>query len=964
MSLKVDISAQFNSDDAERRAAELEKRLNSLGRATASASKVKFDPISIKTQKDLEQIEKRMKSFLDIQREMARRAKLTDQGGAAPAFFDFSKMYSDPSIRNRKTREFVEFMGGGYGGGGKSSGGGWKQTGAKVVQAGLNAAGPAGGVASNAISTGMSSGFGAGMMGLLGGMAALGVSKAVGAIMDRVEQAEGNAVAYDRLKRSMGDVTVSFGALKAAIIGTADSNRMTYGETAGLAQTYARLGNLSGAGGLRSLPGELGMGIGMSRSFGLDPSQGVGVLGMMRGVGVTKSEQDTRRFAMLIGETIGKSGAFAKADEVMDALASYATNQTRYSLGGANVEGFGGMFSALVGSGIPGLDPAGAGSLLGRVNSALTAGGAKGEASQFFSAVVGKRMGLDPLQMQVLREGGAFATNDNSFGPGSIASRYGMSGPGGSTTFLQGTLGALRGAYGNNKGLLAQATANHLGINMRQAMAMLMINPNQMGGMEKYADLTKLSGSGISNVATALYGSENDVKSLANGMYGRTGDGALTADEKVQLDAVMKSGDLQKQREFLANMAATHGQESTQGSDIRDSKNALDNIKTALADKLIPLTQEMRAGIIYMAGGKDRLTSTQIMQSVIENDSAGRVSSINGKYDPQMQGLRARGTTLRGQIEQLSETRLNGSAMYLGKPELVAQKRAERQALERELAETDKKIAALSEEKASLLQEENQRRQAEIDAMKKAEEDRRQQEDLERQQNAEREKRLGETTGSVPNRYGASGGGGPIASNASFEDAARSEGLTPEMRKLAISIYSQESGGGKNTKTSHAGAMGHMQMLPATFKAFADEGWDINNPEHNLRAGMRYLKRLSKKSGGNMRTTAGAYYGGEGAINPDGSLKLYGDKKNPNFPTTHQYADQVVGRMGRIGDTPMPDDAALEARRENERARGMPLRVTADPLKVIHETPDGRPYKQSELLQTRVGGYMQQFRQG
>jgi hypothetical protein len=207
--------------------------------------------------------------------------------------------------------------------------------------------------------------------------------------MDRIEQAEGNAVAYDRLKRAMGDVTISFGALKSAVIRTANRNSLTYSETAGLAQQFVKAGNINGS-GLGGLSGELGMGIGLSRGFGLDPSAGVGVLGMMRGLGVTKSEQDTRRFALLIGETIGKSGAFAKADEVMDAIAGYAQMQTRSGMGAANVSGYAGMLSSLVGSGIPGLDPAGAGSLLARVNAALTAGGAKGEASQFFSRILDK----------------------------------------------------------------------------------------------------------------------------------------------------------------------------------------------------------------------------------------------------------------------------------------------------------------------------------------------------------------------------------------------------------------------------------------------------------------------------------------------------------------------------------------------------------------------------------------------
>src|SRR5690606_13417618 len=100
----------------------------------------------------------------------------------------------------------------------------------------------------------------------------------------------------------------------------------------------------------------------------------------------------------------------------------------------------------------------------------------------------------------------------------------------GNKTFLSGSLEAMRGAYGSNKGLLAQATANHLGINMRQAMALLSVDPQQMGEMGKYADLTRLSDTGIGNLSKTLYGSDEDRRGIADSLLRRTGAGALTAD--------------------------------------------------------------------------------------------------------------------------------------------------------------------------------------------------------------------------------------------------------------------------------------------------------------------------------------------------------------------------------------------------------------------------------------------------
>ena len=131
-----------------------------------------------------------------------------------------------------------------------------------------------------------------------------------------------------------------------------------------------------------------------------------------------------------------------------------------------------------------------------------------------------------------------------------------------------------------------------------------------------------------------------------------------------------------------------------------------------------------------------------------------------------------------------------------------------------------------------------------------------------------------------------------------FTRALAEEGITGSLASLARSIYMQESGGGKNTKTSNAGAMGGMQIIPSTFKSVADKGWDINDPLHNARAGIRYLKQLDKTAGGDPALTAAGYYGGPGAITKARQGIDVSDPRNPNAPNTLQYGQQVVARMG------------------------------------------------------------------
>lgn len=705
----IGIEAQFDAGSVER-------QINALGQKIAAMNKVQFTPISNTTKSDLDKIVRQFEQLRKIHGDLNKRLNATGQGNANLLNMDWEKLYPDANSRARQMRKVFEYSTGSSFNAAPPPPGkpprpnssdknrehaAWAGLGVQVAQSGLRAAGPAGGVAAGALGTGMSAGFGAGLMGLMGGMLALGVGKLVGAATEKINQAEDNSVALDRLKRTLGDVNVSFEALKSVVHSGADNLKITYAEAGQLATQFVKLGNVT-TDQYKTIGDELGVGVGMSRAFGMDPSQGVGVLGQMRGLGVTQNTQESRRFALLIGETIGKSGAFAKADEVMDAIAGFASSQTRNNLGVANVAGYAGMFSAMVGSGIPGMDPAGAAGLLGRINSSLSAGGAKGEASQFFTGLVGSRMGLDPIQTQILREGGAFATNDSMFGEGSAASRYGISGPSGNKTFLQGSLEELRRQYGGNKGLLAQATANHLGIGINQAMSLLQIEPNEIGEMQKYGDLGKLSGNGIGNLSKALYGSAGDRQGLAQSLLGRSD---VSSDDKNALKAAMGT---EAERQVLARLTAQYDQERTQGSDIRDSKNRLDNIATNIADKMVPLMNEMRHGIMFIAG-KGEKSPKQVMEEVLKLEEKDRASGIRGASNAAQLAALAAPDAIRGERAGILKELMTNRGMS-------AEERAEKQKRVQELSEqlahaeeeARKKVIKLREEEAAALKKSNE----------------------------------------------------------------------------------------------------------------------------------------------------------------------------------------------------------------------------------------------------------------
>lgn len=127
--------------------------------------------------------------------------------------------------------------------------------------------------------------------------------------------------------------------------------------------------------------------------------------------------------------------------------------------------------------------------------------------------------------------------------------------------------------------------------------------------------------------------------------------------------------------------------------------------------------------------------------------------------------------------------------------------------------------------------------------------------------------------------------------------ALQEEGLTGKAADVARSIYAQESSSGKNAKTSNAGAVGGMQIRPATFREVADKDWDINDPVHNARAGVRYVKAMYERGGGDPALTGAGYYGGPGGQDKAKRGIPISDPRNPDAPDTLAYGRQVASRV-------------------------------------------------------------------
>lgn len=638
--VKIPISAEFSQADVQREVEKLTSQLNKIGQSIAQANRQKFNPIDKGAVEDMKRMQAQFESLQKINGNLRSRLKATGQEGRGFADVDWDRVYMDSPQRGRMMRGAYDYVtagtsfggrwadgptpsGGGGGGRRPGPGGGSYQPapdpaqypGSNVVNAGLRAAGPVGGVVANGISAGLRGGMLAGAGAMVGGLAVLGVTKAIGAVKDKVGDAEQEAIGYDTLKRTLGDVNVSFQVLRDSLRQSAYQLNTSFEEAQRLGTEFGKLANIAG-GGSRSIAGEVTVGGGLSRALGLGLGAGVGALGGARLFGVTSDEQGSRRLALMIGEAVGRVG-FAKADEVLAAMGQFMSMQARAGMGAPNVAGYLGALSGLAGSGIPGLDAGGAASLLGRVNSVIGAGGGAGEAGQnFMFANVGRRLGLNPIQTRILLQQGAFGTGAGTFGSGSLYSRFasklggGVPGAaaGSSATNLEMIVGGLQRSYGGmGQDYLAAATANLLGLNESQAMALLTAGTGGgLGGIEKRLKaggipLSRLNATGIGALAAINTGGADVLQAQAESLRGRTGRDALTGDERRRLDAAMAGGNVETQRQVLTELTATREQEETEGKATRDSIESVGREIQKFATVLIPTANTMRDALVAMA---------------------------------------------------------------------------------------------------------------------------------------------------------------------------------------------------------------------------------------------------------------------------------------------------------------------------------------------------------------------------
>lgn len=101
---------------------------------------------------------------------------------------------------------------------------------------------------------------------------------------------------------------------------------------------------------------------------------------------------------------------------------------------------------------------------------------------------------------------------------------------------------------------------------------------------------------------------------------------------------------------------------------------------------------------------------------------------------------------------------------------------------------------------------------------------------------------------------------------------------------LIAAVINAESGFNPHV-VSRAGAMGLMQLMPATWNSLGGSGSPFN-PSHNIRLGTKYLRELLDQYRGNLRLTIAAYNAGPGAVSRYGGV--------PPYRETRRYVPRVL----------------------------------------------------------------------
>ncbi|WP_295455311.1 hypothetical protein, partial [uncultured Thiodictyon sp.] len=423
-------------------------------------------------------------------------------------------------------------------------------------------------------------------------LAIAGVGSAIGAVAtgfrESVRSSESIGSIYKSLTSGAG-----FGDLRKDVEGLGQSLQLATADAAELAEHFVRTSGAvdSQAVDRAGVAGQFG------RGYGLDPGTSASLFGRAEAVGYGGGSKSQRDFAALLGQTISRSGMFAKSEQVMTdmvgAISGIANKELRPA-GEGEMGKIGDMLSVLYSN--KALRDGGATSVLDAFGKAGSGGAGPAEGMAYLA--FGGAVGYDPANMEIMKEAGLGAS-PKSLGLGSDTRTKAELLFGAYAGVAEGMPGAdLRRQFGYTMNKLGGTTSAQGG-----AIWDLMTDPalhsdgRSFGGFAQWME--KATGGGLERVKpggiaslSRLYTGQADVHAMAE-QY-RTAPG-VDAEMKGQLGAAIQSGDTSNIMAVLPKVIAMAENQGTEEDLNRQATADLAAGLTSLGDLLAPLINTLKS---------------------------------------------------------------------------------------------------------------------------------------------------------------------------------------------------------------------------------------------------------------------------------------------------------------------------------------------------------------------------------
>ncbi|WP_174301585.1 lytic transglycosylase domain-containing protein [Caulobacter sp. S45] len=127
----------------------------------------------------------------------------------------------------------------------------------------------------------------------------------------------------------------------------------------------------------------------------------------------------------------------------------------------------------------------------------------------------------------------------------------------------------------------------------------------------------------------------------------------------------------------------------------------------------------------------------------------------------------------------------------------------------------------------------------------------------------------------------------PVGPGPEMARAAQAAALSPEL----VSAVAWRESNYRTDRVSHAGAVGEMQLMPATARAM---GIDPADAAQNLSGGASYLRAMMQRYDGDLMRALAAYDAGPGAVDRYGGV--------PPFKETQAYVAAIMDRLSKVAE--------------------------------------------------------------